>query len=369
MAQPEPSPTPAATGDAAATADAVATVDAVLSTTRAVRRRLDLERPVPDELLLRCIDVAEQAPSGAGQASRRWLVIRDPEVKEQLAELYRRAGGARLVEAVAQADAAGTHPPATTASAAHLAEHLAQVPALVLVTIWGIHDGSGNPGLFDSVIQAAWSFCLALRVRGLGSAWTTLHLAERDAAAELLGLPAGVSQIVLLPVAWTIGTDFHPVARRPASEVTYLDHWGHTATRPPASARLQLADGPGATAELDVAASPAAVWAALVAAPWSPLGDAPAVGEGVVATPPSHLAWRGGAGAGPDTSWRIELDGMGGRRTRLRLHATLDPADPTLATAIAADPGAESTLIRQRVTGLLAVLDDRAAALRLAAEA
>ncbi len=107
-----------------------------------------------------------------------------------------------------------------------------RLPALVIPTIWGEHDGSGRPGLFDSVIQSAWSFCLALRARGLGTAWTTIILGKRQELVEILGIPDGVTPIVLLPVAWTIGTDFKPAARRPASQITWFDHWGHTNAKP-----------------------------------------------------------------------------------------------------------------------------------------
>ena len=129
-------------------------------------------------------------------------------------------------------------------SSAHLATNLEKAPAIVLVTIWGVHDGSGRPGLFDSVIQAAWSFCLALRARGLGSAWTTMHLGKAKEIADLLGIPDGVTQIVLLPVAWTIGTDFKPAPRRKASEIIWFDQWGDTQENPGQSNSL-IAAGPG----------------------------------------------------------------------------------------------------------------------------
>ena len=102
------------------------------------------------------------------------------------------------------------------ASAAHLAQHLSEVPAIVIPTIIGVHDGSGRPGLFDSVIQSTWSFCVALRARGLGSAWTTAILSRRDDLAELLGIPEGMTQIAMLPVAWMKGTDVRLAPRRPA---------------------------------------------------------------------------------------------------------------------------------------------------------
>jgi nitroreductase len=127
-------------------------IDTLLSTTRAVRRRLDFNREVPDEVLLRCIDLAEQAPSGGNVASRRWLVLRDPDTKARLAALYRSAGGRGLIETAERLRGSGHARERVVTSAAYLAQHLERVPVLVLVTIWGTHDGSGRPGLFDSVL-------------------------------------------------------------------------------------------------------------------------------------------------------------------------------------------------------------------------
>ena len=233
--------------------------DALLNTTRAVRKRLDFERHVPDELILRCIELAEQAPSGGDISSRRWLVVRDQEIKKQLADLYRAAGGSSIIETAEQRSGSDHPKQKVLESAAHLAANLDRVPALVLATVWGVHDGSGKPGLFDSVIQAAWSFCLALRSRGLGSTWTTMHLGKSKEIAELLGIPEGVSQVVLLPVAWTIGTDFKPATRRPASEVVWFDRWGYTKEQSGEVDSL-IAAGPGVTVEIDISAPPERVW-------------------------------------------------------------------------------------------------------------
>ena len=233
--------------------------DALLNTTRAVRKRLDFERHVPDGLILRCIELAEQAPSGGDISSRRWLVVRDQEIKKQLADLYRAAGGSSIIETAEQRSGSDHPKQKVLESAAHLAANLERVPALVLATVWGVHDGSGKPGLFDSVIQAAWSFCLALRSRGLGSTWTTMHLGKSKEIAELLGIPEGVSQVVLLPVAWTIGTDFKPATRRPVSEVVWFDRWGYTKEQSGEVDSL-IAAGPGVTVEIDIAAPPERVW-------------------------------------------------------------------------------------------------------------
>ena len=142
-------------------------VDHTLSTTRSVRLRLDLEREVDPQIILDCIDVAEQAPSGGNQGSRRWVVVRDTALKERLAALYMESAGRWMVEARDRIAGTGHPQERVMRSAAYLAEHLAEVPAIVIPTIIGVHDGSGRPGLFDSVIQSAWSFCVALHARGL----------------------------------------------------------------------------------------------------------------------------------------------------------------------------------------------------------
>ena len=111
--------------------------DRLLSTTRSVRRRLDLERPISEEVLLDCIDLAEQAPTGGNQASRRWIVIRDPETKGRIADLYREVGGTFLNDAATRLAGTGHHNEHTMVSSAYLAEHLHEVPALVLVAIYG----------------------------------------------------------------------------------------------------------------------------------------------------------------------------------------------------------------------------------------
>ena len=349
--------------------------NALLSTTRAVRRRLDLERDVPDELLLNCIDLAEQAPSGGNIASRRWIVIRDAATKARLAELYRAAGGSGIIERAEGLRDAGDPRERVSISAAHLAANLERVP--VLVTVWGLHDGRGRPGLFDSVIQAAWSFCLALRARGLGSAWTTIHLGRGKEVAVLLGIPDGVSQVVLLPVAWTIGTDFRPASRRPASEITWFDRWGYTKEHP-AYGRSLLAAEPGVTVEVDIDASPERVWELVsdinipaqfstefVGAEWVD-ADGPRLGASfigrnkredrdwqttsyvVACDPPQLFAWNVSDPDRPGARWRFELEPIG-EGTRLRQHMTIGPGVSGTSRAMEEDPGqAQQILARRR---------------------
>ena len=350
--------------------------DRLLSTTRSVRRRLDLEREVPEELLLDCIDLAEQAPTGGNQTSRRWLVIRDPDTKAALADLYREAGGDWIVENAERIAGTGHRNERTLDSGAHLARNLQHVPAIILVTIYGEHDGSGRPGLFDSVIQAAWSFCLALRSRGLGSAWTTLHLGAADRVADLLDLPEGVTQIVLLPVAWTIGDDFRPAPRRPAREITWFDRWGRTTQRP-AEGPVVHADGPGVTVEVDVKAPATDVWPYISdiqlparfsdefqGAEW--LSDTPEVGATFLGRNQNEnlgdwevtchvagyeenrvFAWNAGDAEDPSAQWRFELIPLAGS-TRLRFSMVLGPGPSGLTAVIDAMPDKEAKIIANR---------------------
>ncbi len=357
----------------------VTETDRLLSTTRAVRRRLDLERPVPAGVILDCIDVAEQAPTGGNQSSRRWLVVRDPETKAALAELYRSAGGNWISEAYAGVAGTGHHNEGALRSADHLARHLQDVPAIVLATIYGEHDGSGRPGLFDSVIQAAWSFCLALRSRGLGSAWTTLHMNEADRVAELLGIPDGVTQIVLLPVAWTVGDDFSPAPRRPARDITWFDHWGRTLERPGDGAPVH-ADGAGVTVEVDVDAPAADIWPYVAdielparfsdefrGAEWTSdergvgatflgrnrnerMGDWEVTCHVVDHEVDRVFAWNSADPEMPAAQWRLELIPLAGA-TRLRFSMVLGPGPSGLTAAIAAMPDKESKIVANRQKG------------------
>lgn len=198
--------------------------DALLSTTRAVRKRLDFGREVSDDVLLECLQLAVQAPTGSNRQSWRWLIVRDQAKKEALAEMYNRAGGEYLRQAAAAADAA-SQTGRVLDSANFLAQHLAEVPVFVIPLVIGRVEGDTNSaaGLLGSIIPAMWSFQLALRSRGLGSCYTTIHLGLEAEAAQLLGIPEHLTQAGLLPVAYTKGTDFRPAARPPVELITYLD--------------------------------------------------------------------------------------------------------------------------------------------------
>ena len=233
--------------------------DRLLTTTRAVRKRLDLEREVSDDVIFTCIDLAEQAPTGGNDASRRWLVIRDQDLKNQLGELYAEVG-TLFVNARGRLDGTGHPKEQVVSSSAYLVENFAKVPVLVMCAIWGIHDNSGRPGLFDSAIPSAWSFNLALRSRGLGTAYATMLNNKTEEVSELLGIPKGVTTLVCFPVAHTIGHDFSPAPRRPAAQITYFDQWGFTRELASADGSARIQDGPGVVAEIDTDARTRQVW-------------------------------------------------------------------------------------------------------------
>ena len=219
--------------------------DKLLTTTRSIRKRLDLTRPVPPALIEECLEVAVQSPSATNTQKWRFVVIRDAEKRAGIARLYKQA----FESYWEQADNAtyGTTGPASTLkgargklppenslqrmidSAVYLVNHLHEVPVHVLFCI---EDQVQDVPLFDqataygSMLPAAWSFMLAARARGLGCCWTTVHLKHADEAAKLLNIPDTVTQGVLLPVAYYTGTDFKAARRIPAAELTYWDTWG-----------------------------------------------------------------------------------------------------------------------------------------------
>jgi nitroreductase len=207
----------------------IASVDELLTTTRSVRRRLDLTRPVSRDVIIECLQVAMQAPTASNAQDWRWLVITDADKRAAIAEIYRSIGSHYLPRLAA----AETDPQTSRvlSSALSLTDTLADVPVHVIPCLQRRFDGNDlvvASSAWASIIPAGWSFMLALRSRGLGSVWTTMHLAKEKEVAELLGIPDTVTQAALFPVAYTIGTEFRPATRPPAETITFWESWGES---------------------------------------------------------------------------------------------------------------------------------------------
>ena len=203
--------------------------DRLLTTTRSVRKRLDLTAPVDLDEIQRCIGIACQAPTGGNVQDWRWVVVTDAEKRAKLAELYNRASTPYFAanrKSIADRGVTGMN--TILDSAEHLARVLHDVPVHIIPCIFGRPEGQGPFDLaswYGRIFPAVWNLNLALRARGYGTTLTTLHLPFEAEAAELLGIPSTVTQVALLPVARTVGTDFKPGRRRPVEEITYWDGW------------------------------------------------------------------------------------------------------------------------------------------------
>jgi nitroreductase len=208
--------------------------DELLTTTRSVRKRLDLDRPVEREVLVECLEIATQAPTGSNAQGWHWVIVTDQQKKDALGEIYRKAWAPYVEMGQAQMDSIEDPGQRRTQervvdSAGYLAENLHRVPVLVIPCLWGRYDGMpgfATASMWGSLFPAAWSFMLAARERGLGTCWTSLHLMFEQEAAEVLGIPyEKVSQGLLIPVAYTKGTDFKPGPRRDLDAIAHWDAW------------------------------------------------------------------------------------------------------------------------------------------------
>ncbi len=210
--------------------------DEVLTTTRAVRKRLDLDRPVELDVLRECLDIALQAPSGSNSQGWQFLLITEREKIEAIAAYYQRAF-AEYESGPAQPTKLHTDDPSMApvqarvlSSAQYLAANMARVPALLIPCMAGRPETGELPlgiiaGMYGSVIPAAWSFMLAARERGLGTCWTTLHLNFEREIAELLQIPEEYSQVALIPIAYTRGTQFQKAPRKSLDDALHVNNW------------------------------------------------------------------------------------------------------------------------------------------------
>ena len=216
------------------------TNDQLLSTTRAVRKRLDFERDVSMSTIKECMDLAVQAPSGSNAQGWQLVFVTDQAKRQKIGEYYREAFSHyrhmpfaihKLHSDSADASLANSQE-RSASSADYLADNMGKAPVLMIPCIAGRIDNaeganaSAQAGTMGSIIPAAWSFMLAARARGIGTAWTTLHLAHEQAVAELLGIPyESFTQVALIPIAYTKGTDFKPAYRPPVESVMHINQW------------------------------------------------------------------------------------------------------------------------------------------------
>jgi nitroreductase len=213
-------------------ADNLAVIDHLLTTTRSVRRRLDLSRPVDPKLVEQAINVAIQAPTGSNAQDWFFLVVTDPDKRKAIADLYRKSADEyrnRPRPTYAAGDPRTEQQKRLAESGTYLYQHLHEVPMFVFAAIEGRFENEPpfmQASRYGSILPAAWSFMLALRARRVGSAWTTLALRYEKEIAKLLGIPDNITLAVMMPVAYYTGSDFKPAKRLPAKEHTYWNTWG-----------------------------------------------------------------------------------------------------------------------------------------------
>ena len=204
--------------------------DELLNSTRAVRKRLDFDRPVPDQVLRECVEYATQAPTGSNVQGWHFVLVTDRDKIEKIAAIYKKAFdwyrdspvyAGRVAAGIS--DARDAQQARVASSADYLAENMPRSPALFIPCM---HGRNSTPGAAGSIVPAAWSFMLAARERGLGTCWTTLHLMHEEESAEILGIPFDeVQQWALSPVAYTAGTDFKPATRPDVETVISWNSW------------------------------------------------------------------------------------------------------------------------------------------------
>lgn len=210
------------------------TVDKLLTTTRSVRKRLDFSRPVEREVLAQCIHIAIQAPTGSNTQGWHFLIVTEARKRAAVAEFYRKAfniyatvpNSGRLV--IGSEDPRFEQQKRIVVSASYLAEHMHEVPVLVIPCVEGRVENAGplaQASLYGSILPAAWSLMLALRARRIGAAWTTLHLMFEKDVAKVLGIPDNITQAAMLPVAYFKGEDFKSAERLPVQNRLHWNNW------------------------------------------------------------------------------------------------------------------------------------------------
>jgi nitroreductase len=209
--------------------------DDVLNTTRAVRKRLDFSRPVEDDVIRECVATAMQAPSGSNLMTMQFVVVKDAEKRQAIGEVYKQcwaiysstpmfAGAIKK-----EGDSEQAQQDRVVDSATYLSEHMADAPALVLGCTAGRIDGAPammSASVMGNILPGMWSFMLAARARGLGTAWTTISLMMEKEVADIVGIPFDeIQQACLTPLAYTVGTDFKRALRPDPDTIIHWDTW------------------------------------------------------------------------------------------------------------------------------------------------
>ena len=207
--------------------DKLQSAEYILTTTRAVRKRLDFSKPVERELIEQCLEIALQAPNGSNMNTWKWIIVDDRDKIRKIAKIYDQAMDdyVTILGDATGDNYMGSHIPGAeniSESVDYLRKHLAEVPAIAFPLLAGRLEGASvfyQASLWGSILQSVWSFFLALRTKGMGSAWTTAHLFREQEIAALLGIPANYTQVGLFPIAYTLGTEFKKAWRSPVEDV------------------------------------------------------------------------------------------------------------------------------------------------------
>ena len=207
--------------------DKLQAAEYILTTTRAVRKRLEFSKPVERELIEQCLEIALQAPNGSNMNTWKWIIVDDRDKIRKIAKIYDQAMDdyVTILGDATGDNYMGSHIPGAeniSESVDYLRKHLAEVPAIAFPLLAGRLEGASvfyQASLWGSILQSVWSFFLALRTKGMGSAWTTAHLFREQEIAALLGIPANYTQVGLFPIAYTLGTEFKKAWRSPVEDV------------------------------------------------------------------------------------------------------------------------------------------------------
>ena len=206
--------------------------DELLTTTRAVRKRLDFDKPVSDDVIRECVAAAMQSPSGSNMMTMSFVIVKDAAKRKAIGDVYKacydmyKSMDGVYIGSIDKGDASANAQQKRSASSADfLGEHMGDAPALVIACTEGA-PAMMSASMLGNILPGMWSFMLAARARGMGTAWTTVHLMMEQQVADILGIPfETVQQVCLSPLAYTKGTDFKPAERPAADSIIHWNGW------------------------------------------------------------------------------------------------------------------------------------------------